>query len=511
VRPGTAIKRSSLRRLDASVKVDILIIGAGPTGLGASWRLDALGQTDWCLCESAESAGGLASSVVDEHGFTWDLGGHVQFSHYQYFDDLMDELLGPDGWLHHDRESWVWVRGRFVPYPFQLNLHRLPPDEQWACVRGLISAARRAAGDETLPASFSEWIDRAFGPGIASVFLRPYNWKVWAHPLDTLSWSWIGDRVATVDLSRVVASIARDTDDVSWGPNNQFRFPLRGGTGVIWRTLASGLARRHPDRMRYGARIERVDTRSRRVTLDTGETIEYRRLLSTMPLDDFVRATDLMSDLGPALGGLKHSSTHVIGVGLTGRPPSALDGKCWMYFPEDDCPFYRVTVFSHYSPNNVPDIRTCWSLMAEVSESPVKAVDVDRIVDQTVDGLLATRLVADRRLVHHVWHRRLEHGYPTPSRDRDRAIAAILPALESRDVYSRGRFGAWKYEVSNQDHSFAQGVECIDRLIDRGADHAEGSEETLNLPEVVNARRSTPRRLAAPRGGGLAAPRSGGR
>jgi len=475
------------------VTTDILIIGAGPTGLGAAWRLDALGYTDWYLCESAATPGGLAASVVDEHGFTWDLGGHVQFSHYQYFDDLMDELLGADGWLYHDRESWVWVRGRFVPYPFQLNLHRLPPDDQRACVRGLISAARRAATDHTSPASFSEWIERTFGSGIADVFLRPYNWKVWAHPLHTLSWSWTGDRVATVDLPRVIGNMARHADDVSWGPNNQFRFPLRGGTGAIWRALASRLGRRHASRMRYGARVARIDTRSSRVTLDTGETIHYRRLLSTMPLDNLVRATDLSDALGCAVGGLKYSSTHVIGVGLVGDPVAALDGKCWMYFPESDCPFYRVTVYSHYSPNNVPDIKTYWSLMAEVSESPVKAVDVDRVTAETIDGLLTTGLIADRRLVHHVWHRRLEHGYPTPSSGRDAALAAIQPALVSRNVYSRGRFGAWKYEVSNQDHSFGQGVECVDRLLDRGV----GSlEETLERPEIVNARRSAPRRLA---------------
>ena len=112
--------------------------------------------------------------------------------------------------------------------------------------------------------------------------------------------------------------------------------------------------------------------------------------------------------------------------------------------------------------------------------APVKPVDATRVCEDTIVGLLNTGLVADRRQVHHVWHRRLEHGYPTPSRSRDGALAAIQPALEARGVYSRGRFGAWKYEVSNQDHSFMQGVEAVNRLL------GLGDEPTLDDPGLVN-------------------------
>lgn len=462
-------------------QTDILIVGAGPTGLGAAWRLDQQGHADWCLCEAESTSGGLAGSVRDEHGFTWDLGGHVQFSHYDHFDDLMDELLGVDGWLYHQRESWIWMRGAFVPYPFQLNLHRLPNGEQWDCVRGLVRLTKDPPGRR--PENFGEWIDTSFGEGIARTFLRPYNFKVWAYPPEQLAWNWIGERVATVDLERVLDNIFHQRDDVSWGPNNQFRFPKHGGTGAVWSTLFQRLHEAHPSRLRLRHRLVRLDTSRQEAHFADREPVGYRHLVSTLPLDKLVRLSDLADRLDPALDGLRYSSTHIIGVGLHGSPAAHLAGKCWMYFPEDDCPFYRVTVFSHYSPNNVPDIRRHWSLMAEVSESPCKHVAADQVVEDTIQGMVNTRLIPDGRAVHHTWYRRLNHGYPTPSLGRDQALQAILPELEARHVYSRGRFGAWKYEVSNQDHSFAQGVEVIDRLT-TGA-----LEETLHKPDLVNSRR----------------------
>src|SRR5882757_5690805 len=92
----------------------VLIIGAGPTGIGAAYRLKALGYENFRVIEANDYAGGLASSFVDDKGFTWDIGGHVQFSHYDYFDRAMEEFLGRDGWLTHEREAWVWMRDRFI-------------------------------------------------------------------------------------------------------------------------------------------------------------------------------------------------------------------------------------------------------------------------------------------------------------------------------------------------------------------------------------------------------------
>jgi protoporphyrinogen oxidase len=455
----------------------ILVLGAGPTGLGAAHELQRAGHPTWSLHERDEVVGGLARSFRDARGFTWDVGGHVVFSHYGRFTRLLDGLLGEDGWLEHDRESWVRMAGAWVPYPFQNNVHRLPPEQRAACLDGLIGAAlAAAAGSAPPPAHFGEFVARTFGEPIAELFMRPYNEKVWGYPLEEMSWSWIGERVAVPDPRRAVRNALLGGDDVSWGPNNRFRFPRRGGTGAIWSALAATLP---AGRLVRRAEAVGLDVEGRTVTFADGTTRAYDALVSTIPLPVLARMAGVPRWIELA-GRLKHSSTHVVGVGLSGRPPADLGTKCWMYFPERNVPFYRVTQFSHYSPENVDDAARHWSLMAEVCESPHRPVDAASVARETVRGLVAAGLVESERQVTHTWTWRVEHGYPTPTRDRDEILHELLPALSKRGIWSRGRFGAWRYEVANMDHSYMQGVEVVQHLL-------HGSPElTVWEPGLVN-------------------------
>ncbi len=110
-------------------------------------------------------------------------------------------------------------------------------------------------------------------------------------------------------------------------------------------------------------------------------------LSPNMTLDRLAHLCGLEAALGRHLTGLEYASTHILGIGLKGSPGEDLASKCWIYFPESNCPFYRVTVFSNYSPNNVPDIRNSWSLMAEVSGSenrPVECVPDKREIGKSL-------------------------------------------------------------------------------------------------------------------------------
>jgi protoporphyrinogen oxidase len=320
---------------------------------------------------------------------------------------------------------------------------------------------------------------------------------------------WLGERVAAPDVKRVMSNVIMNKTAGNWGPNATFRFPARDGTGGIWIAVAKTLPE---SKKRFGesGAVTKVDADAKRVTLKDGTVVNYQKLISTMAVDSLV---EKMGDkqLMELSKGLYYSSTHVIGVGIRGERPERIGDKCWLYFPEDDCPFYRATIFSNYSPYNQPqkDAKLptqqlangskpsskepkegpYWSIMLEVSESSMKPVDQANMIRDSIQGLINTEMIKPEDEIVSTYHRRFDHGYPTPSLEREGVLKDLLPALQAKDIWSRGRFGAWRYEVGNQDHSFMQGVEAADNIVNGAV------ELTINYPDFVNRRQNTERRL----------------
>jgi protoporphyrinogen oxidase len=445
----------------------IVIIGGGPTGLGAAYRLHELGYENWALYEKSDYLGGHACSHVDDHGFVWDEGGHVIFSHYPYFDKLVDDMLGAEE-NQLVRESWIVKENSWIPYPFQNNLRYLPKSLQVSCLLGAAKAAAETNHQES--SNFRDWILATFGEGIAEAFMFPYNFKVWTTPLEQMSKSWMAERVSVVDFKRLLENVILERDDVAWGPNNKFRFPRYGGTGEIYRRMAQ----RFPDRVKTGKELVAVDAAGKRVSFSDGTGDTYDVLISTGPLDLLVRM------LKPAEGGLMdavaelhHNNLLVLGLGLEKKIDT---GKCWIYFADDDMPCYRATYFSHYSPFNVPkgDTERYSSLMCEMSfrvgETPDPAKEIDRVVDYLIRAKILEE--SDRSRIVSRYHRTVAYSYPIPTLGRDRALATLQPALRGKEIYSRGRFGAWRYEIGNMDHSVMMGVEAVDHVL-------AGAKETV--------------------------------
>lgn len=480
----------------------LIIIGSGPTALGAAQRLRELGilrsNTQLIILEQESFPGGLAMSQRDRNGFLWDMGGHVVFSHYKYFDRSLDEAV--EEWNLRTRAAFAFMKGydnrrRFIPYPVQESIDAMDGKMQQECLEGLEEITMHPRKGK--PVNFDEWLLKNFGEGLCNVFMRKYNRKVWTLNSTQMNAAWVGERVAVPNIEKIKQKIAAKgkIKDTSWGPNRFFRFPKYGGTGAIWKAIAARLPQGW---FYYNQSVIGVSLKEKTLTIVPQNNtrlqyeLKYDLLITTTPLDMFLAFISEIDSTTKYMQSLAthfvHSHTHVIGVGLRGQPPNSLADKSWIYFPDSDSPFYRVTVFSNYSNDHVPIPGKQWSLMCEAAEPKVvpnpEYWTEDNLISETIRALVDYGYITRDQVISR-YHRRLHHGYPVPFLIREELLGQVQPWLKSHDVYSRGRFGGWRYEVSNQDHSFMQGVEIAEYLM------IGAPEQTYWFANKVNSQKNS--------------------
>src|SRR3712207_4783730 len=127
---------------DAGEQRPYLVIGGGPAGLTAGYLLAKAGKRV-IVFEADDQVGGIAKTVVDPHGYRFDLGGHRFFTKNQEVNDLWLEIMG-DEFLMRPRMSRIFWRGRYLDYPLKGTdvIKKLGPVEVVLCGLSYLWAAR---------------------------------------------------------------------------------------------------------------------------------------------------------------------------------------------------------------------------------------------------------------------------------------------------------------------------------------------------------------------------------
>ena len=478
--------------------VKVLIVGAGPCGLGAALEMMESGpggDGDFLLVDAGAQPGGWASSRTTAEGFTFDFGGHVLFPHKHYarFAELLEGL--PIGWASSVPERGVQMEGRFLPYPAQRNLQRLPWGKLVRAIGSVLlhrrRVARAARGERRgtaiegkVEGNLGAYLSGHFGSYVTSILMGPLNRKQWAHAPEQLTDVWVKHRsgsttrnVADMDLGRAVRNLLLGRDDPGWTPQTRVTYPAEGGSGAIWTAVARGVP---AEKMLLGTRIAAVSLEAKTALLSTGETVKWEQMVSTMPLDVLLRSLEGRPELTGKAAGLVKARSRLFGFGVRGELPEKYAGLHSCQVTDADVPFWRVNFPMTVSRGNGPE--GCYSMLCEVSEPAGEpgrpAGELRAAVEESLYrmGLLGR---GGQETVSR-WETTIEHGYPVPFLGRDRLLGEIQPRLEEAGVYSRGRFGAWRYEISNQDHAFMQGVEVVRRILFRMPEETFGNAVTVN-------------------------------
>ncbi len=424
------------------------ILGAGISGLTAGSELHRRGE-EYTVCEEKSEIGGLCR-VRTKEGFSLEVVSHVLHFQSPEAKQFLHTVLGGN-LIQVERNAWIYFRGRYVPYPFQTHIGFLPLPEKVSCLLGYWRAwIGRQFGDQHHPENFEDWIHRHVGPGIARGFMVPYNTKLWGIAPRDMSVDWVRSFVPRSTMREcMLGFLLKESKQI--GYNSSFLYPKRGGTQVLVDAIGAGVSN-----VRLNKRAVQIDLERKIVRFQDGDEVRYDRLISTIPLEVFIlQAIGVPEELSYAATCLRFTAMLNLTFCLRRPAPNSFH---WVYFPDPEFPFFRVVFPSNISSSLAPP--GCSIVSVEISNPDMeKQEELERQVQQHLLDLGFIKHPSDVIFTERNY---LDHAYPVHDLGREVRVKCLLDFLRSRDVWSIGRFGGWRY--SSIDDAITEALRTVETI-----------------------------------------------
>lgn len=428
----------------------VVIIGAGLTGLSTAYHLEKQGFTDYKLFEKEAEVGGLCRSVYQD-GFTFDYTGHLLHINDDYFKEFITTVVGFENFNTIHRKSFIYSQDTYTHYPFQVNLHGLPAQTITECIEGFISRKK----SKIAPKDFTRWVLTNFGTGIAKHFFYPYQEKIFAYPVEKLSSSWTGRFVPKTSLSEMIRGALQAPDQQQIGYNAQFFYPHKDGIffwiNKLYQQLKQPVYTNHT--------VTSIDLQEKKVVFADGSSESYTTLVNTMPLNIFLKLIKNNSAHELKSASKKLLCNSVVNFNL-GIKRENFSDKHWIYYPEKQYPFYRIGFSNNFAASMAPAGHS--SLYGEFSHVQKPHHEVAQMLDASLEQTkkilkIDSREIVTEKIIH------IPHAYVIFDRWRDNNLPKILQTLEDKDIHSIGRYGAWKY--SSMQEGLLEGRDTAQKII----------------------------------------------
>jgi protoporphyrinogen oxidase len=406
------------------------ILGAGASGLS----LGLLTGLDYTIIEKNPRAGGHAVSTSID-GWVFDRGPHIMFSRNALLLDCMVASLGNN--VHQcKRNNRVVLAGAMARYPIENDLAALPHPLRADAVISMLHAQNHPSE----PTNLAEWFVAHFGEVLTSIYLRPYNEKIWNVPLEQLSMSW-SERIPKPPIEDVIRGAL---GEISEGYLHQlyYSYPLEGGYAAIMDSWAAGIP---AERKVLGSTVKRVIPTSRGVSVETeGQDWEFERVVSTLPLHDLVQIVpDVPASVASAVSRLVVNPMVVTTLGFKGEDPNQYTA---VYIPDEDYLVNRISFPAVFSPHNAPP--GCFSIQAEITTTrggEVLTWSDDAVVAHVLEGLQKRSLIPDGAELVFKRVERFQYAYVVYTQGYEQDLRVATDWFASQKIIIHGRFGAHQY------------------------------------------------------------------
>jgi protoporphyrinogen oxidase len=482
-----------------------IIIGAGPAGLTAAYKL--LCETDIhpVILEESAFIGGI-SRTVEFKGNRMDLGGHRFFSKNEDVMDLWREIMplqgapakddlllgrekpltagGPDPersdrvMLVRDRVSRIFYLRKFFDYPISLKAQTFINMGFTRTMKsgfGYLKAAMFKRKENSL----EDFYVNRFGKPLYKMFFEDYTEKVWGVHPNKISPEWGSQRVKGLSLLEAVLNIlkkpfvGKNSKHVETSLIEQFFYPKKG-PGQLWEQLASIIIEKGGE-IRFNTKVLSLETDNGRVVslaAESRDVIKGDYFISSMPVKDLIAGlgSSVPEDVQEIAGALPYRDFITVGLVLKKleinnktkmKTVSGIVPDCWIYIQDRDVRIGRLQIFNNWSPYMVNDLENTVFIGLEYfcneGYEMWKMSDTD-FIDFAI-GELEKIDVIKRENVLDSTRLNIKKAYPAyfGSYSKFGQVREFLDTIEN--LYCVGRNGQHKY--NNMDHSMLSAMEAV--------------------------------------------------
>jgi protoporphyrinogen oxidase len=443
----------------------VVILGAGPAGVGAAFQLRRTGNARATVLEQANNVGGIAGSFQLD-GVFCDHGSHRLHPAVDpaILRDL-ESLLGEDLRLRV-RHGRIRMQGRWIHFPLKPMdlLLRLP--KRFAFGVGVDLVRKIVPPGTHGPETFASVLEQGLGRTVCREFYFPYARKLWGIAPEELAPTTAKRRVSGSSLGKMFRKVLSQVPGLKPPRAGKFFYPRRG-YGQLSECLAEA-AQRAGAEILFGARVTSIERQGNRITAVryTKEGKEHvlptEHVWSTLPVTLLVR---LMRPEAPpevleAANSLCYRGMVLVYLVLEQDQFGRSDAY---YFPEKSMPVSRMSEPKNFFGSQEPRGTTvlCAELPCDPGE-PYWELS-DKQLGQKVCEWLAEVGLPVRAPVRRVYTRRVRQAYPVYRKGYEEHLEPVDRWLDGLDgLLHYGRQALFAHD--NTHHALYMAYAAVDCL-----------------------------------------------
>jgi protoporphyrinogen oxidase len=328
--------------------------------------------------------------------------------------------------------------------------------------------ARRKGED-----NFEDWVRNRFGGTLYNLFFHDYTKKTWGLDPKNISSVWASERIKTSNLFSMIKNslIKPDPESkIAMTLYKQFFYPSRG-IQVLSNSMAKSIKENnnqiHLEKTLTSIKVEQ--DKIIQLTFNEEEKVtDFDTVVSSIPIPTLITALGEHppKEIQNAASRLKYRDLILIGFMLDKEEATS---DSWIYFPEDQHIFVRVSEPSKYGGKMCPPRKT--SIIAEItcneSDNKWKLSD-QKLIQLVQEQLLDLSFLSQNEIIDS-FCLRITHAYPIFDIDYKKNIKLILTYLSQfSNLELIGRTGTFQY--LNMDLVLLHGLNCGKKIVGTSED-----------------------------------------